>query len=213
MPLQEFDQDAGEAVVIDEPQTLKCWVVFTAEGDPAWYGPQEVDGSEWVEDLPVNAPAMRRVDGIWVERPPRPAPSEAEIAARLQAELPQMRASALITVDDLIQEARLRFVTALPGQEAIYLSKEAEARLYVTTVPEPETLEDFPYLAGEVGITAPTARALAEVWLQRGALFRSRGARTENLRMGARKAIAGAQSRDTLALIVQDLSAQLDALG
>lgn len=197
----------------EPPKSMSRWVIFTDDGIPAWYGPDEIDGAEWVEDLPVDAAALRRVNGRWEPRRAPLPPSEEEIGARIAALLTQQRDSALEAVDEMIQTARLRFVTPLAGQEAIYLSKEAEARLYVTTVPEPSTLEDFPYLAGEVGITAPSALALARMWMQRGALFRSLGARTENLRMTARKAIRTADNREAVEAALQGLAARLDALG
>ncbi len=75
-------QEQQSVVPAEPPRVQKCWVIFTPEGDPGWYGPSEVEGAEWVEDLPLNAPAMRRVDGAWVPRPPPPPPTEAEIAAR-----------------------------------------------------------------------------------------------------------------------------------
>jgi hypothetical protein len=74
------------------PLTFTAWVLFTAEGIPAWYGPDPVEGAELVDDLPINAPALMRVKGEWVPRPPPPPPTEADLAAqrdyraRLQAE-------------------------------------------------------------------------------------------------------------------------------
>jgi hypothetical protein len=196
----------------EAPTTQAAWVIFTADGIPAWYGPDQVEGSEWVEDLPVNAAELRRVNGRWEKRPVLPPPTDDEIEARLAAQLTRRREEALGAVDELIQATRLRFVTPLAGQEAIYLAKEAEARAYVALVPPPPDLSEFPYLSAEIGITAPDAHRLAQLWLQRGALFRGLGARTEHLRMATRKAIATADW-ETIDATMNDLVAQLAALG
>lgn len=73
----------------EPPQTIKAWVIFTAEGIPAWYGPEAVEGAELVEDIPILAPALMRVNGEWVPRPPAPPPSEADLAARRAYEAEQ----------------------------------------------------------------------------------------------------------------------------
>jgi hypothetical protein len=200
-------------------------VVFTPDGIPGWIGFEPREGSEELPDTRMEgeeevlidiaflAAHMRLPNGDWAQRPPPPPPSEAELAAQAEAELHSARLNAAQVIDDLVTAARLRFVTQLPGQEAIYLAKEAEARTYVATVPEPDSLEDFPYLAGEVGITAATPRELALIWLQKGAQFRGLGAATENRRMAARKDLAEAQTVVEVNQILNDLSAALDALG
>ena len=77
------------AEIGSEKVTMKMWVIFTAEGIPAWYGPEEVEGAELVEDLPVNAPALMRVNGEWVHRPPPAPPTEADLLARQAYEAAQ----------------------------------------------------------------------------------------------------------------------------
>lgn len=200
-------------------------VVFTPEGIPGWIGFEARDGSEELPetrmegdveveiDVAFLAAHMRLPSGEWVPRPPPAPPSAEERAAQAEAELHGARLNAAQVIDDLITGARLRFVTQLPGQEAIYLAKEAEARLYVATMPEPDTLEDFPYLAAEVGITASSPRDLATMWLQKGAQFRGLGAATERRRMAARKAVVSAATTEAVTEILNDLSADLDALG
>lgn len=200
-------------------------VVFTPEGIPGWIGFEARDGSEELPetrmegdveveiDIAFLAAHMRLPSGEWVLRPPPPPPSEAELAAQAEAELHGAKLNGAQVIDDLIAAARLRFMTQLPGQEAIYLAKEAEARVYVATMPEPNTLEDFPYLAAEVGITASSPRDLALIWLRKGAQFRGLGAATENRRMTARKALAAAATLDAVNDVLNSLSADLDALG
>jgi threonine dehydrogenase-like Zn-dependent dehydrogenase len=83
----------------------------------------------------------------------------------------------------------LPHVTDIPGQQAIYAEKAAEARAYVAMDPAPETLAEFPLLAAEVAITAPDAWQLSQVWLNMQAQLRQVGAQSEKLRLGALRAI------------------------
>lgn len=200
-------------------------VVFTPDGIPGWIGLEPRDGSEELAatriegeteveiDVAFLASHMRLPSGDWVPRPPPPPPSDDELAAQAAAELQGAHLNAAQVIDDLVTAARLRFVTQLPGQEAIYLAKEVEARTFVSTLPEPDSLENFPYLAAEVGITAATPRDLALIWLRKGAQFRDLGAATENRRMAARKALAVAATPEAVAEVLNSLSAALDALG
>jgi hypothetical protein len=101
------------------------------------------------------------------------------------AKIAALREAAIGRVNARAGRARRRFITVIPGQEMIYLAKEAEARRYVEAVPVPGTLDDFPFLAAEVGITAPDAATLADVWLLMAAELRAVGAQIEHLRLGA----------------------------
>lgn len=65
------------------------WVRFDDQGQAAWFGPERIDGSEWVDDVSEDALlTMRRVDGVWVARDPvHPLePTPEEIAALADAE-------------------------------------------------------------------------------------------------------------------------------
>lgn len=190
-------------------------VVFTPDGIPGWIGTQPRDGSEPVEDLPIPflAAHLRLPSGEWVPRPPPPPPTATEIAERRAHELESARGTALRNLDSLIEVARARFVTLLPGQEAIYQAKEAEARSFLARVRGGDDLDDFPYLAAEVGITAPTAHDLAQLWLQRGAVNRRRGAETERMRFTAREAIRTARTVDALDSVIQAVVTQIEQMG
>lgn len=63
---------------------------------------------------------------------------------------------------------------------------------------EPRTLEDYPLLENEVGVTAPTPWQLAQIWLHRSDQFKALGAATERLRMQASLAIAVAPDPETI---------------
>ena len=108
------------------------------------------------------------------------------------AALARTRAAALARVNEAIGQVRLRYITEIPGQQTIYTEKQAEARAYLREAPEPASLTDFPLLAAEVGVTAPTAWQLAQIWANKSALWRQVAGATERLRMQASAAIDAA---------------------
>lgn len=112
--------------------------------------------------------------------------------ARAAQALADAKAAARATLLAQVEAARRPLVTALPGQEMIYLAKEAEARRWIADpVPDPA---DYPLLSAEIGITAPDAHSLAQLWLNMAALMISEGARLEALRLSTGAAIDAAET-------------------
>lgn len=99
--------------------------------------------------------------------------------------LERVKARAVARVNDAASSLRGQYITVIPGQEMIYLAKEAEAVRYLAETPEPVTLDGYPMLAAEVGITAPTAYELAQLWANMSALWRGIAAQIETARLGA----------------------------
>lgn len=129
-----------------------------------------------------------------------PPPTAAEVLATTKA-------TALATVDSSIATIRRAFVTDLPGQEMIYLAKEAEARAWqAATDPDPA---DYPFMSAEVGVTAPTPAALASLWLTMGAQWRAVAAQIEAARMTATAAIGAATTPAEAEAAVAALQAAL----
>ena len=108
---------------------------------------------------------------------------------------PECRAQAAGTVNRIVGQARLRLITDLPGQDMVYLQKRAEAQAYLTADPEPADLADFPFIAGELGITGQTPAQVAQVFANRAWLWRQAGAAFEAIRVGALGAVAAAVTR------------------
>lgn len=127
----------------------------------------------------------------------RSAESKAAVLAKAQA-------SARARIDESITAARRLYITTLPGQEMIYQAKENEAKAYLVLDPEPADLDEFPMLAAEVGVTAPTAYELAQIWLNMAAQWRAVAADLENLRLTAREEIDNATTVAELDQIVAD---------
>lgn len=126
--------------------------------------------------------------------------------------LAERRRLAIAMVQERVGTARRRYITAIPGQEMIYQAKEGEAIRYVAASPEPADLTDYPMLAAEVGITAPTAHELAQVWLGMAHLWRQVAAVLEAARLTANADIAAAPSIAAIAAILDTLQAQIAAL-
>ena len=82
---------------------------------------------------------------------------------------------------------RSRFITALPAQDMTYLRKETEALAYVSD-PDP-AMANYPFLSAEVGVTAPDAWSVAQVWLYMSAMWRGIAAQLEGIRITAINAI------------------------
>lgn len=97
--------------------------------------------------------------------------------------LERVKARAVARVNDAASSLRGQYITVIPGQEMIYLAKEAEAVRYLAETPA--TLDGYPMLAAEVGITAPTAYELAQLWANMSALWRGIAAQIETARLGA----------------------------
>ena len=112
-------------------------------------------------------------------------------------------------INDECRTVRALFVTDLPGQEMIYLQKEAEAAAFVAD-PDPE-LTDYPFIAAEVGATAPTAYEVAQVYLNLAVQWRMIGAGLEQVRLGALGATEAATSKLELSGVQSMFASSLEA--
>lgn len=131
----------------------------------------------------------------------------AEALARAKA---QARAQLATT----IAAARSAVITDLPGQGMIYQAKEAEARAWVAattaaatipaTGPTP-VLADYPLLAAETGLTAPTPDQLAQLWLNMATLWRQIAAGLEAIRLGIGAQIDAAGTVEEVEAAVESL--------
>lgn len=116
------------------------------------------------------------------------------------AKLAGLRRTAIARVNARAGEVRGRFITIAPGQEMVYLGKEAEALRYLAAA-APD-LADYPFLAAELGITAATPVALATLWRDMAIQWRIIGSQIEQARLGAVAAIEGAVSAAAIEVAV-----------
>lgn len=112
----------------------------------------------------------------------------------------RVKARAVARINNAASDLRGQYITVIPGQEMIYLAKEAEAVRYLAETPE--TLDGFPMLAAEVGVTAPTAYELAQLWANMSALWRQVAAQIETARLTAIYAIEAAEDAAAVDAIV-----------
>lgn len=166
----------------------------------------------------ADLPRIQYRDGVWEERtdlPVPPPPTREEVAEREAEMLAQARSAAGERINVWAGALRKRIYTDIPGQDALYLEKRAEAVAYVAAAREggePETLVDFPLLENETGITAPSAWQLAQLWLNRSAQFKRVGAATERLRMRALVALTTATDAETIQTIETQFTEALSGL-
>ncbi len=122
--------------------------------------------------------------------PPSPAPfmsfdyaTGQWVDARGLSDMPALRARTVAMLTTYVARKRTEVITDLPGQDMIYLRKEEEGRRYLDLPEEPSTLDMFPLIAAEIGLTAPTAYQVAMIWVQLGSMWVSIAAQMEALRM------------------------------
>lgn len=118
-------------------------------------------------------------------------------AARVEA-IAQINAKASIV--------RRRFVTDIPGQEALYLLKEQEARDWIA-----EVERDFPLIMAEVGITGDTPDQVAQVYLNLGAIYLQAAAVLEQVRLSKIAAIEAAQTSEDIEAVISDFPALIES--
>ena len=126
--------------------------------------------------------------------------AEAHAAAALAA----AKSTAREALAGAVATARAGLITDLPGQSMIYLAKEAEAARWAAD-PAPD-LASYPLIAAEIGITAPDAASLVQIWLNMAALWRSAAADLEALRLTTRAAIDAAETVDEVGAALAQIS-------
>ena len=115
--------------------------------------------------------------------------------------LTALKVAAAADIDAQAEQQRQRYLTPGAGQALVYERKRAEAeRMAGDADPQPA---DYPLLAAEVGITAPTlaevgaaVRAMASDWIAAAATI-------EAVRLRAKAAIAAASTPPALRAAAQ----------
>lgn len=108
-------------------------------------------------------------------------------------------------VIDAQADARLApYISLTPGRAMTYLAKEAQARQYLAADnPDPAA---YPLIAGEVGITADTAQAVAETILAMAQAWHVMGAAVEAVRLAAKKAVRTAANPEAVQVVLGGLA-------
>lgn len=128
-------------------------------------------------------------------------------------DLEKAKASHIKKVNDEIGRIRTRFITDLPGQGEIYQRKLKTAQDYLSFDPHPPaTLDDFPALQAEVGLTADTPQQLAQIWLNMAYAWESIADTLETARLTAKANLDAATTLAEIETVMNTLDATLAAL-
>lgn len=129
--------------------------------------------------------------------------SAEQISAQAALDFTEAKRRAITLVNAWAARERIQYVTPLPGQDMIYLAKEAEALRYLAD-PDPAPAE-YPLICAEVGVTAPDAYQIAQIWAQMAALWRQVAAQIETARLGTIRAITEAGDEDSVSAALAQL--------
>lgn len=125
-----------------------------------------------------------------------PAPILPQLLSAVQTALKE-------TVDKAAEAERLKYITPGTGQAMTYQQKVAEAQAFKATS-NPNT-EDYPILATEVGITAPTLVEVADTVLAAYHQWQQIGAMIEAVRLGAKRDIDAAENEAAAHAVVDSV--------
>lgn len=129
---------------------------------------------------------------------------------QLTESLVKTKAAGISKVNQRVSYIRGKYITPILEQGAIYNEKRNEAIAYLAD-PDPN-MDQYPFLSGEVGITAPTAYELAQLWLNLAAIWIEAGAQIEKIRVGANTRIEAATSEEEVTVIVDEATAAFESL-
>lgn len=141
--------------------------------------------------------------GVVKDLPPKPGTwasfdlgSEAWIDARTPSELAAAlvvcKQAAVARINTWAATERGKYITSIPGQDMIYLAKEAEAIRYLADV-DPQLLA-YPLISAEIGITADTSHEIAQLWVNLSEVWRGVAAQIEQVRLSLIQNIQEASS-------------------
>lgn len=179
-------------------------MIYRATFDPETGAIGQAFGAQFSADLDEMLPAGPLT--IELPDPAMAGTHRVEDGALVLIETPieALRVRAIRRIEVIAECARNRWITPSVAASGIYLAKESEARDWLAAG-EPEDLRDYPLIAGEVGLTAPTAWHIVQLWLGMAAAWRGIAATIEAARLGAKTAIQAASS-------AAEIEAAMDAL-
>lgn len=159
----------------------------------------------------------RRDTGQFVAYPPRPGQwaefdfqqtrwRDMRTAEQKARDMDRARNIATAMVNEWAGRQRKRFITDAPGQDLVYMAKEAEAARWIADSPDSSDLTGFPLIAAESGIVADSPHEVAQLWLNMAHVWRQEAARIEAARARAVRAIRDAETEDAALTIADALT-------
>lgn len=136
-------------------------------------------------------------------------------AASTAKELAEAKAKAAQEINVKSGKSRLYFITEIPGQSMIYSAKEVEAKQYLVEDPDgtSTTIDTtgYPFIHNEIGVTADTAYAVAQVFLNLAQQWRYVGSQLEQMRVGYNAQISTATTTAQVRQSVEDFTLAMQA--
>lgn len=124
--------------------------------------------------------------------------------------LPEIKSKALRVVNDKCSTIRSLYITDVKGQEVVYTMKRDEAVSYLNDS-DPD-LSDYPLIAAEIGITAPTAYEVAQVYINMNTMFVETLAALENIRLTTGVTIENATEKTSVDTALANFLTNISAL-
>lgn len=116
-------------------------------------------------------------------------------------------------LDEQAGQVRLRYITDVPGQQAVYITKLEQARAFLAAHALNSGAAVPPYLAAEAGATGETALQVATAITTLATLWNEQlGPAIEGARLGAKRSVSAAQDEAAVAAALSAGMAALDAL-
>ena len=129
------------------------------------------------------------------------------------ASLFMLKQRAQKAIDSQAGQVRLRYITDVPGQQAVYMTKLEQAQAYLAARALNAGAAVPPYLAAEAGATGETAFVVATAIAQLATLWNEQlGPAIEGARLGAKRAVDLAQTEGAVEAAMQVGLAELAAL-
>lgn len=115
-------------------------------------------------------------------------------------------------VDTAAGEARLRYITSIPGQDATYGAKLADAEKFIDHGSPEWDIDSYPWLAGEVRTYGKSPTDAAEDIINKAYQWVQVGVVIEEIRLKAKQAIRDASSVRVIHAIAAAAIAQLSEI-
>lgn len=121
--------------------------------------------------------------------------------------------SAAASVDEAAGRARLRYITDVPGQQAVYMVKLAQALAYADAAQGNPGATVPPYIAAEAAATGQAALDVAQTVITLGAAWNEQiGPAIEGARLGGKAAVLAATTSQAVESARLAAVTALDAL-
>lgn len=183
--------------------------LFTLDTDNPDILARQTDAYIEIDDGDVDLLAVRVMNGVLTDLPEKPHPTaDFDFAQNIWLEtrtLERIKADAHSRLTEWVSVERTKYMTVLPGQEMIYLAKEAEAYRYLAD-PDPDQ-STYTFIPQEIGITAQDAYQIAQIWASMSHLWRQIAANVESVRLRLSAQIVAATAPEQVEAALADLPA------